>query len=157
MIDDPFKTKLKLYLGQEDGLANTVVHNYRIFRDYGNNDHVEKFVVFAFDCVELNPSVKFYDILMRDYLKSKFNIEPEDLHSKWATRCWSCSSEAANVSDLKTCSKCKRAKYCSRECQSGDWGRHKLLHKELDLTRRVLAERETEGEVEGSKMNVHVI
>lgn len=44
--ENPFKTKLKLYLGQEDDLGDTVRHNFRIYRDYANDDNVEKFVVF---------------------------------------------------------------------------------------------------------------
>ena len=63
--------------------------------------------------------------------------------------CWSCckpESESTSASDsdtgtkeLKSCTQCKLAKYCDKECQKCDWKVHKLLHKELERTRHVLA------------------
>ena len=42
-------------------------------------------------------------------------------------RCWCCGAKG----DMKQCSACLRAKYCSRECQQDDWERlgHKLYCK----------------------------
>ena len=78
--EDPFKSKLRLYLGDEDSHQQHL-HNFRVFREYGNNDNVEKYLVFAFASAELNPTVKMYDILMREYLKKEFGVEPVNLGS----------------------------------------------------------------------------
>ena len=134
--EDPFKTKIKMYLGEEDTLAETVKHNFRIFRDYGNNENIEKFVVFALSSAELNPSVKMFDILMRDVLKEKFQLEPIDLESKWSKQCWNCFK---SPEELKTCQGCKKSKYCDRACQQKEWPKHKLLHKEMEFTKEILA------------------
>lgn len=67
-----------------------------MYRDYGNNSNVEKFIVFSFVCAELNPSVKMYDILMRDYLKAEFGVVPEDIVEKWNRRCWNCEKVGQN-------------------------------------------------------------
>ena len=64
-----------------------------------------------------------------------------DLQSKWSTRCWHCGK--APEQELKTCVKCKTAKYCGRECQKPDWEKqHRHLHREEKITRRVLADAE---------------
>ena len=47
---------------------------------------------------------------------------------------------ATEESELKTCASCKRARYCDKVCQQKDWKGHKLLHKELELTKKVLEE-----------------
>ena len=103
---------------------------------------MEKYLVFALECIGLNPSVKMYDLLMRKYIKEVFNVEICDLAQKWAQKCWSCSKTDIKVEDLKTCTGCKMAKYCGKECQKNDWKAHKLLHKELELTQQVLGEQE---------------
>ena len=126
---------------QEDTLSETVRHNFRIYREYGNGDNIEKFVVFAFESAELNPSVRMYDLLMRDYLKRRFGAEPEDLEEKWSRRCWNCGR---SPQVLKTCTACKRAKYCDVGCQQGEWKRHKLLHKEMELTKQILEQNSRE-------------
>lgn len=35
--------------------------------------------------------------------------------------------ECTKMTELKNCSRCKRAKYCSKECQRKDWKEHKPL------------------------------
>ena len=78
---DPLTTHLKLYLGSEDSYTDTTRHNLRVFRTYITNDTsvegelVEKYLVFALQCIGLNPSVKMYDLLMRKYLKEEFQTE----------------------------------------------------------------------------------
>jgi hypothetical protein len=46
-------------------------------------------------------------------------------------RCWYCNREVLRV-ELKKCSQCKSAVYCSKECQAADWRReHKKKCKSL--------------------------
>ncbi len=101
---------------------------------------------------------------MRKYLKERFEVQPQELASKWSTKCWACLKqfEADQTSDLKTCSDCKRAKYCNRDCQKSDWKTHRLLHKELELTMKVLADAVTSEAAEaeasggGLQINTHI-
>jgi len=123
-------------------------HNLKVFRTFVTNDTVsgelvEKYLVFALECIGLNPSVKMYDLLMRKYIKEEFGIEILDLVEKWSLKCWNCSKNSSNGEDLKKCTECKLAKYCDRECQKSDWKAHKLLHKELELTQQVLGEQQS--------------
>ena len=154
---DPLTTKLNLYVGSKETI-DTTRHNLKVFRTYVTDDDtkgdmVEKYLVFALECIGLNPSVKMYDLLMRKYLKGEFGVEVQDLVVKWAKKCWFCPSiqdvaaAAPKVEDLKTCTECKMAKYCGKECQKADWKAHKLLHKELILTQQVLSEQSEEQSI----------
>jgi len=148
---DPLTTNLNLYLGSEES-TDTTRHNLKVFRTYVTNDDtegdmVEKYLVFALECIGLNPSVRMYDMLMRKYLKKEFGVEVQDLVSKWTKKCWfNCEKNMAGAApileDLKTCAQCKMAKYCGQSCQKADWKAHKLLHKELILTQQVLSEQQ---------------
>ena len=82
--EDPLKTKLKLYLGQEtssmmsdDGgkLQKDMVHNLKLFREYTTGTNVEKFLVFNLHFCDLNPTVKMYDIIMREFVANQFPSE----------------------------------------------------------------------------------
>jgi hypothetical protein len=44
------------------------------------------------------------------------------LSHDFARRCWACYSATGT---LKKCARCGVAKYCSRDCQTKDWARHK--------------------------------
>ena len=59
-----------------------------------------------------------------------------DLLFKWSKKCWSCYN-IKEKSKLKSCVKCKLAKYCEKECQKTDWETHKLSHKELSMVQKV--------------------
>jgi hypothetical protein len=87
---------LEIFLGSEES-TDTTVHNLKVFRTYVTNDDtggemVEKYLVFALECIGLNPSVRMYDMLMRKYLKKEFGVDVQDLVTKWTKKCWSCSS-----------------------------------------------------------------
>ena len=142
---DPTTTKLNLFLGTDESMKTTR-HNLKVFRNCITNDPtgvlVEKYLVFALQCLELNPSVKMYDLIMTKYLKEHFNADIPDLVTKWTKQCWSCFKVAGEGQELKTCMECKMAKYCNRDCQKNEWKLHKLLHKELELTQQVLEERD---------------
>ena len=56
--------------------------------------------------------------------------------------CSHCKKPGAG--DLKSCAKCRTAKYCSRECQSKDWGaKHKVQCKEIKRLKDVIQKEET--------------
>ena len=59
-----------------------------------------------------------------------------DLLFKWSKKCWSCYN-IKEKSELKSCVKCKLAKYCEKECQKTDWETPKLSHKELSMVQKV--------------------
>ena len=46
--------------------------------------------------------------------------------SFWRGFCWKCSAKGSAVR-LSSCSKCKEAHYCSRECQVAHWKSHKSI------------------------------
>lgn len=59
----------------------------------------------------------------KDFMQT--HVEPT---TSWARRCDSCGS----AGNLKKCKACKKAFYCSRDCQVADWkGGHKSLCKQL--------------------------
>merc|ERR1719510_2276140 len=155
--ENPWKTKHKLYLDQESQTAtmSQTLHNLKIFREYHNVENFEKYLVFTLSYVELNPTVKMYDILMRHFLKTQFDVEPEDLAAKWSKKCWACGKEK-NKEELKSCTVCKMAYYCGKSCQTEEWKIHKLLHKELEITKEVLSKLELEESL-NSSITLHTI
>jgi len=87
----------------------------------------KKMVAAVIENTMTNPGTWIYDKLMRSYLKKEFNIEVEPVQSEMSRCCWNCGQEKDN---LKTCSGCKLAKYCDKNCISEDWETmHKLMHK----------------------------
>jgi len=50
--------------------------------------------------------------------------------------CWNCEVDQDEEIKLKKCAGCKRARYCSKECQEKDWSEHKLLCDQLEKERR---------------------
>ena len=155
--EDPWKTKHKLYLGQESQTSKVsqTVHNLKIFREYHTDANIEKYLVFSLHHVELNPTVKMYDILMRQYLESTYNLKPEDLINKWISKCWNCGINKEQK-ELKSCTTCKMAAYCDKSCQAEEWKVHKLLHKELEITKEVLSRLELEESLKSS-ITLHTI
>ena len=62
---------------------------------------VEKYLVFALECIGLNPSVRMYDMLMRKYLKKEFGVEVQDLVTKWTKKCWfNCEKNMAGAAPI---------------------------------------------------------
>lgn len=39
--------------------------------------------------------------------------------------CCKCGIAESEACKFQVCSRCKKIKYCSKECQTGDWKRHK--------------------------------
>lgn len=57
-------------------------------------------------------------------LKMKFKLASEDTWTRRTKapkfRCYVC-----NATSFRTCGRCERVAYCSKECQNSDWRRHK--------------------------------
>lgn len=51
-------------------------------------------------------------------------LDPSKLHKCHWPACF-------NTANLKACSRCKKVKYCGRDCQSRDWAQHKLVCRNL--------------------------
>ena len=61
------------------------------------------------------------------------------LQCEYDPKCCSHCKKPASSEGLKSCSKCKTAKYCSRECQAQDWrARHKEYCKEISRLQRMI-------------------
>ena len=151
--EDPWKTKHRLYLGQESQTSShqfsQTIHNLKIFREYHTDENVEKYLVFSLHHVELNPTVKMYDVIMRHYLENQFGVHPEDLIDKWKQKCWCCRVQKPKE-ELKSCTSCKVSAYCDKSCQAKEWKAHKMLHKELEITKEVLSRLEVEESLKSS-------
>jgi hypothetical protein len=56
-------------------------------------------------------------------------VHSDNKHDRNRKACKTCGKLNAELSKeekkLKTCSKCKRVAYCSKECQKKDWEGHK--------------------------------
>ena len=104
-----------------------------VFKTFGNSVQIEKLLVSVLSMHLLNPSIKMYDILMKEYIKREYGVVTENLEEKWKIQCWSCEKkDEAKSPSLLCCSVCKLGRYCNAACQKRDWKVHKVLHIELD-------------------------
>lgn len=122
-LENPFQSKNRI-AGIETVPLPLEREKYQIWQHYSTNDNVEKNVVM--DMHQIPGGALPYQELMRDYMKKTFRVQPEDLRMKWKKLCWNCFK--TEEGELKTCSVCKVAKYCNKDCQAKDWRYHKLLH-----------------------------
>ena len=129
--EDPTATKRKLFFSQNsESVCQTLS---KVFKTFGNSLHIEKLLVSVLSMHLLNPSIKMYDILMKEYIKREFGVVCENLEEKWKVHCWSCGKkDEAKSPSLLCCSVCKLGRYCNAICQKKDWKIHKVLHIELD-------------------------
>lgn len=66
----------------------------------------------------------FYDVFQVQWMPIVNDMDPElYVRARCDDRCWHCGRLPEGR--LKTCARCKRAKYCSKECQSAAWWYHK--------------------------------
>ncbi len=142
--EDASTTKRKVFFGEDKFVAVekggrrriAMPHSLAVYREYGGSpSNVEKYIVAALQTAQMNPCVKMYDIVMRDYLQRQHGVTVENLEEKWRRRCWQCgktTEKDREETDLKYCSICKMARYCGQECQKKEWKVHKLLHKEIE-------------------------
>ena len=128
--EDPTATQRKLFFSQNsDAVCKTLA---TVFKTFGNKKQIEKLLTSALSMHLLNPSIKLYDILMKDYIKKEYHVVIPDLEGKWKNKCWNCEKEANVNLSLQCCSVCKLGRYCNATCQKKDWKVHKVLHVELD-------------------------
>lgn len=57
--------------------------------------------------------------------KDELNKEEQENVKKKGKSCWKCGLYFEDPSKLSVCSRCGKAKYCSRKCQVDDWKSHK--------------------------------
>ena len=68
------------------------------------------------------------------------------LQCEYNPKCCSHCEGSGTEKELKTCSKCKTAKYCSRECQVQDWEtKHKIQCKEIRRLKEIIQGEEIRG------------
>ena len=128
--EDPTTTKRKLFFSQSsESVCQTLS---QVFKTFGKKQHIEKLLVSVLSMHLLNPCIKMYDILMKEYIKREYNLVPENLEEKWKNQCWSCERKGQVNLALLCCSVCKLGRYCNAACQRKDWKVHKVLHIELD-------------------------
>lgn len=94
---------------------------------YGKPDTIEKYMAFWLK-FSWASAIRFYDAMMRQFIKDKFDVKIEYVVAKWKNVCYGCQDVKA---DLKTCAGCMIAKYCSKNCQVSDRKMHKILDKML--------------------------
>ena len=79
--EDPTTTQRRLFFSQNnDSVCQTLA---KVFKTFGNSKHVEKLLVSALSMYCLNPCIKMYDILMREYIKREFKVVVENIEEKW--------------------------------------------------------------------------
>lgn len=115
------KTEKRLYMDDKG-----IPKNYTIMT--ATDDRIEQYLVFSLNLVA-SPGLKALDKLMKKYLFKRFNLQVEDLTEKWESQCWNCIKKSK---DLKRCSGCKQALYCSTQCQRA----YRKVDKVLDYERR---------------------
>ena len=141
--EDPLSTSLRLYLGMDEDPESQEVlrHNLRIMKAYSQSQNIRKYLAVCLKHAELNPGVKMYHILMQEWMKSSLGVNTESLEEKMSQICWACGRNE-EMSAFKTCTECKVAKYCNKDCQREEWKVHKLLHKEIQHTKDILQRNE---------------
>ena len=128
--EDPITTKRKLFFAQNsESVCQTLS---KVMKTFGNSKHIGKFLASVLGMHLLNPCIKMYDILIKEYIKREFGVVPENLEEKWKGQCWSCEAKAEGSNSLLCCSVCKLGRYCNAACQRKDWKVHKVLHVQLD-------------------------
>ena len=77
--------------------------------------------------------------ISRDNAEFRSLVSPDSKPARFTNRvfrslqtkkayCWNCKGCASAGMSLKTCTKCRKAKYCCRECQVLHWKTHKNEH-----------------------------
>ena len=134
--EDPEKTSRTLIMCKPYSTMDRI----KLFKVYATEAQVEKYLVTMLGMVRVRPTVRMYDVIMRQYIRCKLKLTLTDLEAKWRERCWHCETTKA---DLKVCPNCQQARYCSTECQANDWNNHKLLHREVkEFTASIIQEDE---------------
>jgi hypothetical protein len=126
---DHDNTDFQVKIGEKESRIG--IHDVKKFATFCKPEHNEKYLVFgSVVTIDVAPSMKGYDMLMRKYLAEEFNVYPTDLQDKWSKRCWN-NNCSLTTNDLKSCSVCKVGKYCSQDCQKDDFDVHKMMHKTI--------------------------
>ena len=120
---DPGLTKMAIDVGM-DSVKIEDIGREKLRLVCGPDEKMEQKLAYETTCA-FRPRLVVYDLMMRNYIKSKYGVEISSLADKWHRLCWHCFNPGDN---LKCCSKCKIAQYCTKNCQKLDWKVHKEVH-----------------------------
>merc|ERR1711860_402877 len=101
-----------------------------VVTDYVTYPQVEKLIIYELNDMEM--LLIFYMNVMNQRLGSENGIhfDVNEIKEKWKKCCWKClKMQKPDEHFLKSCSACKLAKYCNRNCQKADWAHHKKIHE----------------------------
>lgn len=88
----------------------------------------DKLVVMQIEKASIHPGTLVYEKLMREFIRKSFRVGVAPLRQEMQAQCWSCQKPGGE--ELKTCTGCKVARYCGKECLQKDWDvMHKSMHK----------------------------
>ena len=124
MNTSPFKTimerKKEIQLDEDPGTTEMVIVGVDSVKieDIGReklrlvcnpDEKMEQKLAYETTCA-FRPRLVIYDLMMRNYIKNKYNVEIPSLAEKWRRLCWNCFNPDDN---LQCCSICKIAQYCT--------------------------------------------
>lgn len=121
--------KSRCYIDHFDPLDDRVFNGDEYTRRNGYLDHNPKQTLWfinnqdkALLMYQNVQNIQYYYNELVKFVKSRHNV---DILLPVSKDCWSCGNVRE---DLKTCKRCKIAKYCGKICQKKDW---KCIHSEL--------------------------
>jgi len=149
--EDPLQSNKKLFLGLEEQAEDreVVKHNLKMLQTFSQPQHTFKYLAVSMHWAELNPGVRLYHLIMAQWIRANWGKTCPNIEAEASRACWACRQETSEGLELKTCTECKVARYCNRDCQRREWRVHKLLHRELGTTKELLARNAREEGEEG--------
>ena len=89
--EDPLNSPRKIIYDD----SNPSCNNGSLFKMFATSDNIEKFLVSGLTMVKINPTMRLYDAIMRQYIRSEMKVTVTDVETKWKERCWGCHEPPA--------------------------------------------------------------